>query len=180
MLTTVAALLIAVAAFAAGGGASAATLSISPVVIEIPAPAKTSKITLHNRGEDAIGAQIRVFRWSQTNGVDQLVPTTDMVASPPAAKLLPGAQYTVRLVRTAKHPVEGEESYRLLIDQLPKLATRKGTNVSFVVRHSLPVFYQDPKIQSGSITWSASWRARLFCFPPAITALAGRGCRVSR
>jgi fimbrial chaperone protein len=154
MLSKVAVLLFAGAVFAADG-ASASTLSISPVVIEIPAPGKTSKITLHNRGEDTIAAQIRVFRWSQIKGVDQLVPTTDMVASPPAAKLLPGAQYTVRLVRVAKHPVQGEESYRLLIDQLPKLAAHKGTNVSFVVRHSLPVFYQDSKVQTGPISWSA-------------------------
>jgi P pilus assembly chaperone PapD len=41
-------------------------------------------------------------------------------------KIAPGTDYTVRVVRTA---VVGEESHRLLVDQLPEPKDRKANRV---------------------------------------------------
>lgn len=174
MLSRIGVALIA-SAFALAGSASASTLSMSPVMVEIRQPAKTSKITLRNRGEDAIAAQIRVFRWVNKDGTDQLIPTKEVVASPPAAKLLPNTEYKVRLVRVAKTPVVGEESYRLLIDQLPKPASHEGARVAFTVRHSIPVFFQGEGVKSGPLLWSASIRDRTL-----VLTAANQGSRRAR
>jgi fimbrial chaperone protein len=136
--------------------ASGSTLGVSPVVLEVPAPDMTSKIMLRNKGEETVAAQIRVFRWVQRNGQDELIPTKDVVASPPAAKLLPNKDYKVRLVRLAKNPIEGEESYRLLIDQLPKSSSSEGFRIAFTLRHSIPVFFQSGEIKTGQLRWSVS------------------------
>jgi fimbrial chaperone protein len=63
-------------------------------------------------------------------------------------KVAPGTDYTVRIVRTAKGPVAGEESYRLLIDQLPEPKDRKANQVSLVIRHSIPVFFRGGRCTS--------------------------------
>jgi fimbrial chaperone protein len=136
--------------------AFAGTLSVSPVLVQVPAPAKTSSVTLYNQSEAMLPVQLRLFRWVKHAGADKLVPTTDVVASPPAARLKPGGEYTVRIVRVAKTPVEGEESYRLLVDQIPVPSEMGGTNVRFVVRHSIPVFFSETKAAPPRLSWKAN------------------------
>jgi fimbrial chaperone protein len=102
-----------------------------------------------------VTAQIRVYRWSQVNGQEKLEPTGDVAASPPASTLPPGGMQTVRLVRTRKDPIVGEESYRLFIDQLPQPAQARTGLVSLVVRHSIPAFFRSAELSSASVSWSA-------------------------
>jgi fimbrial chaperone protein len=148
--------LFAFAAFLLGSSSTiAGTLSVSPVLVQVAAPAKTSSVMLYNQSEAILPVQLRLFRWVKHAGADKLVPTTDVVASPPAARLKPGSEYTVRIVRVAKTPVEGEESYRLLVDQIPVLSEMNGTNVRFVVRHSIPVFFSETQAMPPRLSWKA-------------------------
>jgi fimbrial chaperone protein len=70
-----------------------------------------------------------------------------MLVSPPAARIAPGASYTVRVARMTAAPIDRELSYRVFIDELPKPADPRalGQGVSMVLRKSLPVFVVDPK-----------------------------------
>jgi fimbrial chaperone protein len=138
----------------AASQASAASLQVEPVLVEVAAPGAASTMKLRNDGASPIVAQLRVYRWSQTDGVEKLEPTDAVVASPPAATLAPGAAHVVRLVRVAKEPVPREESYRLLIDQLPNASAQRNGAVNLIIRHSIPVFFK-PRDQGGaSIAWS--------------------------
>jgi len=139
------------------GAAAASSLQVSPVSFDLSAGTKTAQLTLQNLGDAPLDAQIRVFRWSQVNGEEQLTPTGDLVASPPAANLAPHQDYIVRLVRIVDKPVEGEESYRLLVDELPPPlpANRTVSTVRLFVRYSVPVFFAQSD-SSPQLTWSAS------------------------
>jgi fimbrial chaperone protein len=137
------------------GPATAAMLSISPVSLDVPAPRTSTKLNLENRGEEPVTVQIRVFRWENKDGKDSLTSTSSVVASPPMATLKPHGKYTVRIVRVAKEPVASEESYRLLVDQLPKLVKQSGSRVSFLIRQSIPVFFTTAETQRASLAWSA-------------------------
>jgi fimbrial chaperone protein len=97
----------------------AASLRVAPVVLDLRAPTAASTIRIWNDAGRAINVQIRVFRWTQRNGEDAYEATNDVVASPPITKLRPGGENLVRIVRTSKRPVEAEESYRLVVDELP-------------------------------------------------------------
>jgi fimbrial chaperone protein len=136
--------------------ASAASLQVSPVSFELPAAVKATQLTLHNLGDASIDAQIRVFRWTQKDGEEQLTPSTDVVASPPAATLTPHQDYVVRLVRVAATPVDGEETYRLLVDEVPQAPTGTGGIVNFVVRYSIPVFFAQTGV-APDLAWTTSW-----------------------
>ena len=137
------------------GPAAAAMLSVAPVSLEISAPRTNAKLNLENRGEEPVTVQIRVFRWENKNGKDSLTPTSSVVASPPMAMLKPHGKYTVRIVRVAQAPVTSEESYRLLVDQLPKLVKQSGSRVSFLIRQSIPVFFTTAETQRAALAWSA-------------------------
>src|ERR1700737_2550394 len=117
----------------------AATLQVEPVLIDVTAPGAASTVTLRN--EAPINVQIRLFRWSQVDGKENLEPTDDVVASPPAVTLAPKANYVARIVRVTKRPIGGEESYRVLIDQLPAPTQKRGNAVNLLGRYSIPVFF---------------------------------------
>jgi len=149
MLTLLAA---AVSALIAGHSV-AAELSINPVLLDLVAPAAASVLTLRVSGEDAT-IQVRVMRWTEVGGKELLTPTGDVVASPPIVKVTPNADYVIRIVRVAPQPVVGEESYRVLVDQLPNLAHQSGQAVKILIRQSIPVFFQSPDLAPPKVSWS--------------------------
>lgn len=139
---------------AAHAHSDAATLRVGPVLVDVTAPGATSTLKLQNEGTRPIEAQIRVFRWLQVNGTETLEPTDDVVASPPAVTLAANAEYVMRIVRVTKRPVSGEESYRLLVDQLPEPNQQKTSMIHFLVRQSIPVFFGTPQRSEAAATWS--------------------------
>ena len=134
--------------------ALASSLQVAPVNIEVPAPGAASTITLKNSGNGSVNAQIRVFKWTQVDGKDQLVPTKEVVASPPAVKLGPGKSSVVRIVRRSKSPTATEESFRLVVDEVPKAPTATQAGVGFAMRYSVPVFFSAAG-QETDLNWTA-------------------------
>lgn len=130
--------------------AAAQTLEIAPVTIDLPAGRETSIIRITNRGDQSTTIQMRPFSWSQQNSEDTLLPTADLVLSPPFSTLEPGDTQTVRIV-LRKPPVLRESAYRLLIDQLPA-AANPGT-VRVTLRISLPVFAAAAGLARATLTW---------------------------
>jgi fimbrial chaperone protein len=151
--TAVAALLLAAASFPAKAG----SLQVEPVLIDVTtAGSAASTVTLHNAGTTPINAQVRVFRWSQANGEEKLEPTDDVAASPPVLTIGPNGKNIVRIIRQTKQPVVGEESYRLLVDQLPDLSQQKNGGVNLMVRYSIPVFFGASNKKSPTLAWSVA------------------------
>jgi fimbrial chaperone protein len=134
--------------------ASAAQLRVEPVLLELNEPTAASTLSVRNEESFDVAVQTRVFRWSQTDGTETLEPTTDVAASPPIVRLVPGADYTVRVVRTSRQPIQGEESYRVIVDQLPDERRPQRTNVAILVRQSIPVFFRARQLTSPHVTWS--------------------------
>ena len=136
------------------GAAHAATLQISPVSVNFGATTNASGLTLINPSDAALYGQVRVFRWTQANGDDQLSPTEDLIASPPLIQVAGKANQLVRLVRRQSAPVAVEQSYRLLIDELPSPEDNNGGGVTIRLRYSVPVFIEPalPDAQA-TLTW---------------------------
>ncbi|MEW6644164.1 MAG: molecular chaperone [Pseudomonadota bacterium] len=134
--------------------AHAGSLRVAPVLLDVPAPGATTMLTLRNDGDRPIHVQIRAFSWTGTQGEPVLEPTSNVVVSPPAATLTPGTEYVVRIIRLAKQPVGGEESYRILVDELPDTVGAGSNTVRFVLRYSIPVFFSVASAASANVTWS--------------------------
>ncbi len=145
------------AAFAGARGSHAAQLRVEPVLLELNAPAAAGSLSLRHDDDSEIVVQTRVMRWSQADGKETLEPTSDVVASPPTAKLSPGADYVVRVVRVSKRPVTGEESYRVIVDQLPNIRRQKARAVNLLIRHSIPVFFRNPQLTASNVGWSVAF-----------------------
>lgn len=140
-------------------GASAASLQVAPVLLEVAAPGAAVTLTLRNKGAKPIATQVRVFRWIQDAGRERLEPTDDVVASPPAVELQPAQDYVVRVVRVTPKPMEGEEAYRLFIDELPEPAQRPRT-VNFIVRHAIPLLFDAQDTSAPDVKWRVTQSGR--------------------
>jgi fimbrial chaperone protein len=147
-------LLAAAVMTAAVQTAAAAALQVTPLVLEVPAPGATSTLTLRNESPRPVTGQVRVFRWTQANGQDNLEPTDAVVASPPLVNLAPRVNYAVRVVRTGRQPAAREEAYRLIIDELPDPSRARPGTVSILLRHSVPVFFRPEDEGAPKLAWS--------------------------
>lgn len=140
--------LMAFSSFSHAGG-----IRISPITVNIASQDRASLITLFNMSNDTSNLQVRVFKWTQSNGNDNLTETNDIIASPPFITLPPGGSFNFRVVRTSDAKVTGEQSYRVIIDELPKPQDKRsvGTGIGILIRNSLPLFVVNdsaiPKVQ---------------------------------
>ena len=134
---------------------NAASIRLSPVSVEMLNDQSATSISLYNQSNESADLQVRVFEWRQNAGQDQLVPTDEIVISPPFLKLQPNDSYNLRVVRINPEPISGEKTYRIIIDELPKpVDSRKASQgVNVLLRSSLPVFVVN-KDAITKLSWS--------------------------
>jgi fimbrial chaperone protein len=137
-------LLLCAGLASAGASAWASGLQVAPVSLTLQPAQHADGLWLSNTGGDLLHAQVRVYRWTQADGADQLTPSQELVISPPMLGIKPGERQLIRVIRIAAPPsgsaaVEG--AYRLAIDELPLPdAGKKG--LQFVLHYSVPVFVE--------------------------------------
>ena len=88
-------------------------------------------------------------------GKDDLQSTRKVVASPPMVTLAPKSSQSIRVVRVSKEPVAGEESYRLLVDEIIDPATAPKIGVAVQMRYSVPVFVESAEGKPASVAVTA-------------------------
>lgn len=157
---------IVLAALLSGTAAHGANLQISPVSISFQPGQNAAGIQLQNNGDTPLYGQVRVYAWDQRDGIDALTPTTQLVASPPIIEIAGKSAQTIRLVRRAGTPVGnpsapggGEQTYRILIDELPRGDPQQG-NVAIRLQYSVPAFVLPSDTQAApQLEWSTFQRA---------------------
>lgn len=144
--------------------ALASGLQVSPISLNLQARENASGLTLSNTSDKVINAQVRVYQWSQDATGDQLTASRGLLASPPMLELQPGDEQLVRIIR-AKAPSQGagavEDSYRILVNELPVESLEQKSGLQFVLSYSLPVFVQPIDVieSSPKLQWRYSLQA---------------------
>ncbi len=129
--------LTAIASLTSLAAAHAGTVEVSPVNVTLQPGQTATTLTVVNHGTSRTAIQVRSFAWSEGPTSEDLVPTNDLVVSPPIFQLGPEETQTVRLL-LRRSPQGVESSYRLLLDELPVGGTPGA--VQFALRLSLPLF----------------------------------------
>lgn len=136
----------AFAALAAAVPAAAQSLTVLPVSLQLAPGQTAASLTVINSGTAETSIQVRALAWTQVDGEDRLTPADVILASPPLATIAAGGTQVVRLV-LRRPPVGKEETYRILLDQIPP-ASSAGT-VRLALRLSIPIF-AEPKTRAAS------------------------------
>ena len=133
--------------------ADGATLQVSPVKVDFVPGQNAAGLALNNPGDTPVYGQVRVFRWDQDASGDVLSPSTEVVASPPIIQLAGHGHQLIRLVRVQPGNGTTEQSYRLLIDEIPPPDTDKHVGVVIRMRYSVPVFVAPKNEVAPQLNW---------------------------
>ncbi len=145
---------VAALAIAVSGPAGAGSLAVSPLKLTFVNASGITSLTVENNGREEALVQTETFAWHQSGGEHQLSPTDDVVAVPPVFRLAPGAQQRVRVGLTRAFTEPREQTFRLMITEVPT-AVAAGT-VAVAVRHSLPIFVRPTSAVSSNLVATRS------------------------
>jgi fimbrial chaperone protein len=134
--------------------ANATSLEITPVAIHLVPGQNSTTIEVMNRGGLATAIQLRAYAWSQNGDQDVLVPTHEVILSPPIFTVPSGKTQTIRLLLRRESSAAGQRSYRLLLDEVPSAAA-KDRQVMIAMRVSLPVIIASASPKPKSLVWCA-------------------------
>jgi fimbrial chaperone protein len=118
----------------------AGEFTVSPTSLQLSAKDRVATLTVMSSGPEIASGQVRVLRWYNEGGRNDLEPTREMTASPPSLHLGANQEVTIRLLRKSKGPVRGQECYRVLIDKFPDLNSN-SPQVTFTIRQSVPLCF---------------------------------------
>jgi fimbrial chaperone protein len=125
--------------------ANAAEFTVTPVRIFMTPRDRAVAVTVTNDGNEEIVMQADLYDWKQTpDGTDQLVLTEDMILSPPILKVPPKSRQVVRLARLVPPSLDVEQTYRLIVREIPEARSQADLSLQLSLAFSLPVFITPP------------------------------------
>ena len=124
----------------AAPSARAGSLSVAPTRVELDANKATGAIKLSNTGTGTTLVQVEAFAWKHSSTVEGLSHTDDLLAVPAVFDLGPGDSQIIRVAARSTPKGELEQSYRLLITEVPRPGQVQEGGVIFAMRFNVPVF----------------------------------------
>ena len=119
-------------------GAAAGNLTVAPTRIDLGAGRTAGVVSLHNNAATPVTVQVQTFAWLGSVATSDLTPTRELLAVPAVLEIPPGEKRPIRVALRGVPGGEREDSYRLIVTEVPEPA--KGGGVQFALRFSLPVF----------------------------------------
>jgi len=145
--------LAALPALASTPALHASTFQVNPVVLEVPAGGHNAAFTIRNSETTPISIQVKLLRWTQTDGEDVYDNTDDLIASPPIVTVpAAGAQ----LVRVGPRWGTLSGAYRVIVEEILPPAGRQS-QVRIALRLNLPLYVMAAQGTKGPLRWSG-WR----------------------
>ena len=125
--------------------AAAGEFSVTPVRIFMTPRDRAVAVTVTNEGDEEVVMQAEVYAWGQKpDGSDELTQTDDLILTPPILKLAPKSRQVVRLARLVPPPASGEQTYRMIIREIPEARERPGITMQVALAFSMPIFITTP------------------------------------
>lgn len=122
-------------------GRAQGRLQVGTTRLEIRPGGTAASLILRNTGTAPVAAQVRVYRWSQPDGVDQLDATGDMVVSPAIVEVPAGSDQLVRVIRVGPPAANRDDTFRVVVDEIPAAEDDPAaTGVQMRMRYLLPLF----------------------------------------
>ena len=121
--------------------AHAAQFTITPVRIFMNPRDRAVAVTVTNEGDEEVVMQADLYTWKQKpDGTDDLALTEDLILTPPILKLAPKARQVVRLARLGPPPAGMQQTYRMIMREVPEARPGNQIQLQVALAFSLPIF----------------------------------------
>ena len=128
--------------------AGAAQFTITPVRIFMTPRDRAVAVTVTNDSDEEVVMQADLYTWKQRpDGSDDLQLTEDLILTPPILKLAPRARQVVRLARLSPPPAGTQQTYRLVMREVPEARSSNQLQLQVALAFSLPVFISPPGVK---------------------------------
>lgn len=135
--------------------AHASSFSVNPVRVTLSAKQPVAAITVRNADHEPTVVQLEATAWTQVEGKDVQVPSTDLLATPPIFTLPPGGSQIVRVGLRGARNVSSEVTYRLSLREVPS-SQPSITGLKVALRISMPIFVLPATPVAPDIQWRAT------------------------
>ncbi len=122
---------------------AAASVDISPVLVEINEQRNKETVRITNSGDTPKSFEVSVVAWSQSEQDREIYePSDELLAVPPLFTLEPGKTQVVRIGLMRKADAENELSYRVFFTELepPEIKEKTVSGINVRLRFGIPVF----------------------------------------
>lgn len=116
-------------------------VSLMPLALVMDGDA--SVVSLHVGNDETMPRtyEVRIFRWSQDDGRDVLVPASELVVTPPIMTLAAGDKRVVRIGMLQKTADRSREhAYRILLTDITPATASEGAGLRLRLQYLLPLF----------------------------------------
>ncbi|MGA2778774.1 MAG: fimbria/pilus periplasmic chaperone [Steroidobacteraceae bacterium] len=146
------------AALAVANFAHASSFNISPIRAELSGAHHTDVMTLTNADDGPVVVEVRVVKWSQDNGADQLDDTRELLVTPPVLQIPGKGEQIIRVALRREPDPTRETTYRLIFQEVPQAATPDFTGLRVALRLSVPIFVAPSRGKAqADVAWDAHW-----------------------
>lgn len=118
----------------------AGQFSVNPVRVDLSPENAIAALKVTNQGDQPVTLQVKTLSWSQENGRDVVVPSADILASPPIFNLPAGAEQVVRVGLRMNPAKDREQTYRVLFEEVLPPASQDFRGLRIALNISIPVF----------------------------------------
>ena len=143
------------------GPAFAGSIAVNPIRVNLSATQATSPLVVRNNGAEPSVVQLQIVSWSQQDGKDVLVPSRDLLATPPIFTVAAGGSQTIRVGLRQRPGATAEGSYRLILQEVPPPPKPEFRGLQVALRLSVPVFIAPAVAPTTSLAWQANMTATL-------------------
>lgn len=134
----------------------ASTFQVNPVTVTLSADKPVAALTVRNVGADPTVVQLQLTSWSQVDGADKYVPTSDILATPPIFTLPANGSQVIRVGFRRPPDGQGEHAYRLFLQEIPPPLKPGFKGLRMSLRISLPVFVRSAQAAAPQLHWQAT------------------------
>lgn len=134
-----------------GVGACAASLEVSPLLLEVPPGTNIATYRLRNSSDVEVGVQVTAYSWKQSDTNDEMTPAENLMIVPAIVSVPAGQEQLVRVALRAERP-DRELSYRVHFQELPARSQEGAVVVQTLLRLNVPLFFVS---SSGKRTYEA-------------------------
>jgi fimbrial chaperone protein len=134
----------------------ASTFQVNPVRVTLSADKPIAALTVRNIGADSTVIQLQVMSWSQVDGTNRYVPSSDILATPPIFTLPANGSQVIRVGFRQAPKVQGEHAYRLFLQEIPPPLKPDFKGLRVTLKISLPVFVQPAAAVAPQLHWQAT------------------------
>ena len=145
--------------FLLSGPLWAGSFNVNPIKVELSGQRASAALTVQNNGDETAVIQAQTMAWSQENGQDQYLASTDVLATPPIFTLAPGAVQIVRVGMRRATGADQELSYRLFLQEVPPPPKPGFRGLQVALRIGIPIFIAPRVKVAPALLWSAARQA---------------------